>query len=166
MPSPSVWSRTKFRSSSFGIYHPRKLIKLIQLSQLMLRDLCFFWCKKPSKSEIFRHLKLWYYHVIVGILEVKHMWSRAQKIRVLSAKSLELWWFQEKLPPSHQMFSTSYCTNRNERWGSQKLNFWNKVLNQIPELGGGFKYSLFSPLLGEDSQFFLFFFKGVGSTTN
>ena len=33
-------------------------------------------------------------------------------------------------------------------------------------LGGGFKYFLFSPLFGEMIQFWLIFFKGVGSTTN
>ena len=48
-------------------------------------------------------------------------------------------------------------------WSSYKLNFCLSFFSQ--KLGGGFKYFLCSPLLGEDSHFdYIIFFKGVETT--
>ena len=53
-------------------------------------------------------------------------------------------------------------------WGSLEFPWTSKSDGKIsPRLGGGFKYVLFSPLLGEDEPFFdEHIFQMGGSTTN
>ena len=52
------------------------------------------------------------------------------------------------------------------RWGRNIMNSMSHVVLSVSPLGGGFKYSLFSPLFGEAFPIWLIFFKWVGSTTN
>ena len=50
--------------------------------------------------------------------------------------------------------------------GSPRVEYLGIRSEIIDELGGGFKYFLFSPLFGEDSHFDEHIFQMGGSTTN
>ena len=58
-----------------------------------------------------------------------------------------------------------FCTHFEDFMGTMSRVTWVNGSLRV-HLGGGFKYFLCSPLLGEDSHFDSYFFQWVGSTTN
>ena len=75
---------------------------------------------------------------------------------------IESWWFDVSKPQFRQDPVWCTCT------GTALLD-WRQQADKMlkkDDLGGGFKYFLFSPLFGEDFQFDEHIFQMGGSTTN
>ena len=121
--------------------------------------------RRFSRVQGLNRLRLVVYPIISGVLYIPGV-------------VLRLFYFDPKLAQKEAVgrkFKISLCQvlARRFNWKKDRVVFWNIWLwhcsNEIENqyrTRWWFQIFLFSPLFGEDSQFWLIFFKWVGSTTN
>ncbi len=146
--------RKKMGSSDVGMMDLRKwkLQEIIQSNLDLFKVIFYFlpWLKHHKTKPSFGDNMCYFFQASNMHIQDQFAESNSSSGLFAASKSilkhLKFWrfWFKAKSPFV----------------GRLATGFWN---NQTP-LGGGFKYFLFSPLFGEDSQFWLIFFKWVETT--